>query len=264
MNLLNNAAKYTPRGGHVVVHAKPENDEAIVRMCDDGVGFPKDMLDSAFDLFVQSRRTLDRADGGLGLGLTLVRGLVKTHGGTVVAHSDGEGKGSELVVKLPLASPPSGAIAEHKPLGTTLTPGSRVGVIEDNADNRDVMCALLTRAGFDCKSCDSGLAGLKLIEEFAPQAAFIDIGLPELDGLELARRARASGKHPKIYLIALTGYGQREDKKMTFAAGFDEHLVKPVDLGTMAWLLGTQIQDADAAKLATPRAAAALPDGAAE
>jgi two-component system CheB/CheR fusion protein len=238
VNLLSNAAKYTPRGGHVALTARREGEEAVVSVSDDGAGIPKDMLESAFELFVQSRRTLDRAEGGLGVGLTLVRGLVTKHGGTVTAKSDGEGKGSEFVVRLPLSARPAASQElEPRSPGIELSKGSKIVVIEDNADSREVLCALLAHAGFQCRSADNGAAGLELIEEFAPLAAVIDIGLPEIDGLELARRIRKS-RHRDIFLIALTGYGQRGDRELALQAGFDEHLVKPVDFSALRALLG--------------------------
>jgi two-component system CheB/CheR fusion protein len=240
VNLLNNAAKYTPQGGHIVLQARQEDGQATIRVRDDGVGIPKDMLDSAFDLFVQSRRTLDRARGGLGIGLTLVRGLVTKHGGTVSARSDGEGKGSEFVVRLPLATRAAAPDQLPQPTRLGLPHGSRIVVIEDNADSREMLCALLTRAGFECQSADNGAAGLALIEEFAPAAAVVDIGLPGIDGFELARRVRAASKHPDLYLIALTGYGQRADREAALAAGFNEHVVKPVDLTNLERLLGSE------------------------
>ncbi|HEX4337683.1 MAG TPA: chemotaxis protein CheB [Polyangiaceae bacterium] len=238
VNLLNNAAKYTPRGGHVVLRATVEDGMATIRVRDDGVGIAKDMLDSVFDLFVQSTRTLDRAEGGLGVGLTLVRGLVTKHGGEVTAQSDGEGKGSEFVVRLPLVAPPAESAPVHRPDGLKLPPGSKIVIIEDNTDSREVLCALLSHAGFDCRSADSGDVGLALIDEFQPRAAIVDIGLPGIDGLELARRVRKGLKHPNVYLIALTGYGRRGDREMALQAGFNEHLVKPVDLDTLSRFFG--------------------------
>ncbi|HEY3493953.1 MAG TPA: ATP-binding protein, partial [Polyangiaceae bacterium] len=241
VNLLHNAAKYTPQGGHIALQATREDGHALIRVRDDGVGIPKDMLDSAFELFVQSRRTLDRSRGGLGIGLTLVRGLVTKHGGTVSARSDGEGKGSEFVVRLPLAQSPVEADEPPKtPARFALQRGARIVVIEDNVDNREMLCALLVHAGFECRSSDNGAAGLALIDEFEPAVAIVDIGLPGIDGLELARRVRRSSKLPNLYLIALTGYGQRADRELALRAGFNEHVVKPVDLANLERMLGTE------------------------
>jgi len=238
VNLLSNAAKYTPRGGHVALRAKRQGDEATIIVSDDGLGIPKEMLESAFELFVQSRRTLDRAEGGLGVGLTLVRGLVTKHGGHVHARSDGEGKGSQFDVHLPIVAAPPVQAPAPRPAGVELARGAKVVVVEDNADSREVLCTLLTHAGFDCKSSDNGAAGLALINQVRPVVAIIDIGLPEMDGLEVARRIRESSGQPEIYLIALTGYGQDGDRRVALAAGFDEHLVKPVDFVALQRLLG--------------------------
>jgi two-component system CheB/CheR fusion protein len=207
--------------------AKQENGVAKVRVTDDGVGMSKDVLDNAFELFVQSHRTLDRAEGGLGVGLTLVRGLVAKHGGTVTARSDGEGKGTEIEVTLPLSAEPASVPDDALSSRSKLPVGSRIVVIEDNADSREMLCELLTHAGLECKSCDNGSAAVALVEEFSPHAAIIDLGLPGIDGLELARQLRGHAKHGNMFLIALTGYGQRADRDRALAAGFDEHLVKP-------------------------------------
>ena len=238
VNLLSNAAKYTPRGGHVALRVNRQGNQATIVVSDDGLGIPKEMLESAFDLFVQSRRTLDRAEGGLGVGLTLVRGLVTKHGGLVQARSPGEGKGSDFEVQLPLVAAPPLKEPAPRAVGVELPRGAKIVVVEDNPDSRDVLCTLLTHAGFDCKSTDNGAAGLALIDEVAPVVAIIDIGLPEIDGLELARRIRKSESHPDIYLIALTGYGQEGDRRLALDAGFDEHLVKPVDFAALQRLLG--------------------------
>jgi two-component system CheB/CheR fusion protein len=237
VNLLNNAAKYTQRGGHVKLEAKRVDGHAVVRVCDDGAGIPKDMLESAFDLFVQSTRTLDRSEGGLGVGLTLVRGLVAKHGGTVTAKSEGEGHGSEYEVILTTAAAPTSPVVVPAARTLSLPPGSRIVIVEDNADSREMLCTLLTRAGFECHSSDHGLAGLEMIEKVLPHVAIVDIGLPGIDGLEFARRVRKNPKLANVYLIALTGYGQREDREHALAAGFDEHLVKPLDFITLKTLL---------------------------
>ncbi|WP_438008178.1 chemotaxis protein CheB [Sorangium sp. So ce321] len=237
VNLLNNAAKYTPRGGHVTLEARRVDGHAVVRVKDDGLGIPKDMLDTVFELFVQSSRTLDRSAGGLGVGLTLVRGLVEKHGGTVSARSDGEGKGSEFEVRLPVTERPREKEAARGTPLRKFPKGSRVVVVEDNADGREALCALLKRAGFDCHSTDHGIAGIELMDAVLPHIAIVDIGLPGIDGLEFARRVREKRQHKDVYLIALTGYGQQNDREKACGAGFDEHLVKPLDLATLKRLL---------------------------
>ncbi|MEP6652184.1 MAG: chemotaxis protein CheB [Myxococcales bacterium] len=249
VNLLSNAVKYTPRGGHVTIRAARENDQAVVHLRDDGAGIPADMLESIFDLFVQSRRTLDRSAGGLGVGLTLVRSLAQMHGGTVTAHSDGEGKGSEFVLRLPLVVT-DGVVAgqrigraHHREQvagepGTCAVPdGATVVVVEDNRDSREMLCELLVLSGFKCHAADNGRAGLALIEEVHPDIAILDVGLPEMDGFELARRVRRTRKHGDLCLIALTGYGQPSDHSLGVEAGFDAHLVKPVQAEQLLTLL---------------------------
>jgi two-component system CheB/CheR fusion protein len=229
-NLLSNAAKYTPRGGHVRFGLRRDGDQAVIRVVDDGAGIGKEMLETVFDLFVQAERTLERAQGGIGVGLTLVRALVSMHGGAVVASSEGEGKGSEFTVRLPLvAAPAAGVRATPAREGLHLAKGAKVAVVEDNADSREMLCEALSLAGFHCQSADNGLAGLALIDAMHPDVAIVDVGLPELNGLELAERVRASGRHPALHLVALTGYGQREDRRQAIEAGFDAHLVKPID-----------------------------------
>ena len=237
VNLLSNAAKYTPRGGHVSLSVKREGDQAVLRVKDDGTGIPQDMLDQVFELFVQSRRTLDRAEGGLGVGLTLVKSLVEMHGGTVAAISAGEGLGAEFVVRLPMTL----EVAEEPPRRreVRLAHGARVVLIEDNADSREALSDLLELRGFDCHAECDGAAGLALIERIGPDVAIVDLGLPTLDGFEIARRVRANAALADIYLIALTGYGQAADREAALRAGFDEHLVKPVDSTELMQLLVT-------------------------
>ncbi|WP_438037035.1 chemotaxis protein CheB [Sorangium sp. So ce204] len=237
VNLLNNAAKYTSRGGHVTLEARRVDGHAVVRVKDDGVGIPKEMLDTVFELFVQSSRTLDRSAGGLGVGLTLVRGLVEKHGGTVSARSEGEGKGCEFEVRLPISEPSSEQEAARGSLLANIPRRWRVVVVEDNDDGREALCALLSRAGFECHSASHGISGIELMDEVLPHVAIVDIGLPGIDGLEFARRVREKPQHKNVYLIALTGYGQQGDRERAREAGFDEHLVKPVDLATLKQLL---------------------------
>jgi two-component system, chemotaxis family, CheB/CheR fusion protein len=240
VNLLNNAAKYTPHGGQVIFEARRENDAAVIRVKDTGMGIPKHMLDTIFELFVQSRRTLDRSAGGLGVGLTLVRSLVVMHGGMVTVHSEGEDKGSEFVVRLPLSRK---AIEEESAVPRPRTrrhlrEGSRIVVVEDSTDSRELLCELLSMKGYECHAAENGPAGLALIEKVRPAVAILDVGLPEMDGFELARRLRAMPEHADIYLIALTGYGQITDRTAGKRAGFDEHLVKPVNVDELVRLLG--------------------------
>jgi two-component system CheB/CheR fusion protein len=233
VNLLTNAAKYTHRGGRVCVEARTVGPDAVISVTDDGAGIPADMLDNVFDLFVQSNRTLDRSEGGLGVGLTLVRSLVTMHGGSVTAESGGAGKGSEFIVRLPLLASaqeeePARSVERMRLAGTRRPMGRRIAVVEDNADSREMLCELLTRAGFDCRSVERGDAGLALIREMRPDIALVDVGLPGIDGFELVRRVRADSSLESTFLVALTGYGQATDRLTAINAGFDEHVVKPV------------------------------------
>jgi two-component system CheB/CheR fusion protein len=237
VNLLNNAAKYTPRGGHVRLETRRDEGEAMICVQDTGAGIPREMLGTVFDLFVQARRTLDRSDGGLGLGLSLVRSLVTMHGGTVSAHSEGEGAGSRFVVRLPLAVPPEGERSRRPVRPRQLPRDAEVVVVEDNPDNRDMLCELLRYAGFTCHTADDGPAGLALVREVRPDVVIIDVGLPGMNGFDLARALRKDPTFAETYLIALTGYGQKADRQKAFEAGFDEHLVKPLQPDLLMRLL---------------------------
>ncbi|HMI87031.1 MAG TPA: chemotaxis protein CheB [Polyangiaceae bacterium] len=237
VNLLTNASKYTPSGGQVQLAVRREGDHAVIRVRDDGMGIAPDILDSVFELFVQSARTIDRAAGGLGVGLTLVRALVKMHGGTVTAHSDGEGKGSEFVVRLPITAPRAVEDSASERPRPHLAEGARIVVVEDNRDSREMLCELMEQAGFHCRTAENGREALDLIEEVRPQIAILDLGLPEIDGFEVARRIRANPKLVGMWLIALTGYGQASDRLTGQEVGFDEHLVKPVDTDELLRLL---------------------------
>ncbi|MBX3225857.1 MAG: PAS domain-containing protein [Labilithrix sp.] len=239
VNLLNNAAKYTPRGGHVRLSLGVEERRAIVRVVDDGAGISADMLPNVFDLFVQSKRTLDRSEGGLGLGLTLVRALVTMHGGDVTAASEGEGKGTTMTVRLPLASAPAHSESQGaRERGRRLEDGALVIVVEDSPDACEMMCELLAQAGLDCRSANDGPSGLDLIVASRPAAAIVDVGLPGMDGFEIARRVRARPELTGIFLVALTGYGRAVDRERALESGFDEHIVKPVDPEKLVRLLG--------------------------
>jgi signal transduction histidine kinase len=239
-NLLTNAVKYTPKGGRVDVTLSVEpNDvgggEVAVAVADNGVGMSGDVLGNVFDLFTQGDRPLDRTQGGLGIGLTLVKSLVEMHGGRVGAASAGPGRGSEFVVRLPLAVGQR-PTPDAPPAAPGPAPSRRVLIVEDNKDARLVMRRLLKLWGHQVETADDGAHGVEAALAVRPEVAIVDIGLPGLDGYVVARKLRdAFGD--QIYLIALTGYGQPEDRARAQSAGFDAHLVKPVDLQQLARLL---------------------------
>lgn len=228
-NLLANAAKFTPKGGHITLVTERAPDGAVIRVRDTGVGLTKAAQRRIFELFSQEETTLARSQGGLGIGLTLVKRLVEMHGGSVVVESDGPGRGSEFIVTLPaLERPASERTADVA--AEEVRPASRLRVllVEDNADAAGSLQMLLELAGHEVAIAGDGLHALRLVEEFEPDVALVDLGLPLLDGFQVARRIRHV--HPKRpLLIALSGYGREEDKQQSKAAGFDHHLVKPVD-----------------------------------
>ena len=224
-NLLTNAAKYTPPQGHLEVQAHREEGEVMVTVKDDGIGIEAELLPRVFDLFVQGTRGIDRSEGGLGLGLALVRTLTELHGGKAMAYSDGRGQGSEFTVSLPaIAAPPSRPPPPRA--GAARGPRRRVLVVDDNADAGALLAALLREAGHEVVTALDALSGDELARTFAPQVAVLDLGLPVVDGIELGRRLRA--RDAGIALIAVTGYGQDSDRRRSEAAGFARHLVKPV------------------------------------
>jgi len=224
-NLLDNALRYTARGGRVIVSVQHDAGEAVLRVSDTGRGIPSALLPQIFDLFVRGGGGTHRADG-LGLGLTLVKRLVELHGGSVEALSAGEGLGSELVVRLP--SSPSPAAPEHRAVPSSLRP-SRILIVEDNDDARESLRLLLELDGHQVMAAASGEDGLGQAMSREFEIALVDIGLPGIDGFEVARRMRGMERGADVRLVAITGYGQPMDRKRVQAAGFDAHLVKPVD-----------------------------------
>ncbi|HET9931504.1 MAG TPA: hybrid sensor histidine kinase/response regulator [Polyangiaceae bacterium] len=225
-NLLTNAIKYTRRGGGIKMRlsCEDEGDLATVAVIDNGVGLAPDMRERVFEPFTQVDESLDRAQGGLGLGLALVRSIVQLHGGSVEAESAGLGHGSTFVVRLHRRADDLPSAPRASPDAVAVTP-RKVLVVDDNEDIRELFVVLLRQAGHEVAYAEDGPHGFAEVLRFKPEIAFVDLGLPGFDGLELARRVRAAGA--RVYLIALTGYGQREDKQRTAEAGFDDHLVKP-------------------------------------
>lgn len=230
-NLLTNAARYTPAKGKIVVSTRREGEEVVLRVRDSGTGMSPELLGRVFELFVQGERTVDRSAGGLGLGLPIVRNIVTLHGGSVSAHSDGVGKGSELVVRLPGTTPASEPLSTPSTSKPKSAPVSRrVLVVDDNADAAELLNVGLTQFGHVTECADDGQAALEAAERFHPEVVLLDLGLPIIDGYEVARRLRAKFADRPLLLIAVTGYGMESDRQRAKAAGFDAHLVKPVDL----------------------------------
>ena len=237
VNVVNNAAKYTPAGGKITVAAFAEGDEAVIRVQDTGIGIAGDMLARIFEPFVQGDRSLAHTSGGLGVGLTLVHRLVALHGGHVEAHSEGPGRGSEFTIRLPLSRRP-GSHAVVAGATAAPCPPASVLLIEDNADARQTLRVLLEQDGHRVDEVEDGARGLERAEASQPDIILVDIGLPVMDGYEIARRIRARRGAAPI-LVAITGYGQVEDQRRSREAGFDAHLTKPVFPDHLAEVLAT-------------------------
>ena len=233
-NLLNNASKYTEHGGHIWLTLEVADTSAVVSVRDDGIGIPPAQLETVFGMFTQVDRSQRRAQGGLGIGLTLVQSLVSMHGGTVEAHSDGANAGSEFVVRLPVVA------EEAKPSATKALPDQfppcRILVVDDNGDAAETLNMLLTELGATVTVANSGPEALRALDSFEPDAVLLDIGMPGMDGYEVSRRIRSSN-HAGVLLIALTGWGQGEDRQRSKNAGFDHHLVKPPDIDLLRNIL---------------------------
>jgi CheY-like chemotaxis protein len=232
-NLLTNALKYTPDGGRIDITIGTEGDEAVLEVRDSGIGISRQLLPQVFDVFVQGDASLDRAHGGLGLGLALVRRIATLHGGSAAAASDGPGLGSRFTVRLPRIAVPAGQVpAAEKTLsdhGPRTEARRRVLVVDDHDDSRSMLAMMLRLSGYESLEASNGLEGVRVAIEEKPDVAIVDIGLPGINGYEVARRLRANPETRSLPLIALTGYGQDEDRQRALEAGFDLHLVKPVE-----------------------------------
>ena len=238
-NLLNNACKFTDKGGRIGLTIEREGEQAVIRVRDNGIGISADQLPRIFEMFVQIDTSLERSVSGLGIGLTLVKSLVEMHGGTVEVHSDGVGQGTEFVVRLPMASDETksgeeGLATDHLPLATS---SRRILVVDDNRDSATTLAMLLKLTGNKTQTAYDGLAAVDAAESFRPEIILLDIGLPKLNGYEVCRRIREQPWGRDIVLVALTGWGQEEDRQKSKDAGFNGHMVKPVDLAALTKLL---------------------------
>jgi two-component system CheB/CheR fusion protein len=237
-NLLNNAAKYTEPGGTIWLNIEHDEDEVVFRVRDTGIGIPPEMLPRVFELFTQVDQSLDRRCGGLGIGLPLVRKLAEMHNGTVQGFSAGRGAGSEFVLRLPLAVEQLPANLETgSSVESNSVPQRRVLVVDDHEDVAECLAMLLQDLGHLVHTVHDGPAAFEAVRTFEPEVVLLDIGLPEMDGYEVARRLRAEHGRDNLLLIALTGYGQEADRRRTAEAGFDEHLLKPAGCADLNRLL---------------------------
>jgi CheY-like chemotaxis protein len=230
LNLLNNAVKYTPDGGKIQIALEQEGDCALVRVKDTGIGMSASLIPVAFDLFVQEKHSLSRTEGGLGVGLTVVRHLVQMHGGSVTARSGGAAMGSEFIVRLPMLTLKLGTRepdSNWQP--KSVLAKRRILIVDDNHDSADSLALLLRAAGHEVRTLYDGPAVCSVAEEFQPHLLLLDIGLPNMDGYEVARQLRNSAKLRNVVLVAFTGYGTDDDRQRARQAGFDHHLVKPLE-----------------------------------
>jgi CheY-like chemotaxis protein/two-component sensor histidine kinase len=240
-NLLNNACKYTDQGGTITVRVDRDGEHAVIAVSDTGTGIPADRLHGIFDMFMQVETSRERSQGGLGIGLTLVRRLAEMHGGSVEAHSGGPGQGSRFVVRLPIVTEPRVA-AQPAPPPMAAAERRRILVVDDNRDAASSLAMLLELDGHSVVTAHDGGSAFAAAEAHRPEVALLDIGLPVISGDEVCRRIRQQPWGRGMVLIALTGWGQAEDRSRTREAGFDDHLVKPVNYADLVTLLGSLSQ----------------------
>ena len=237
-NLLDNAAKYTDPGGKVWLSAEREGDSAVIRVKDSGIGIPAEVLPRIFDMFTQAGLPLERSQGGLGVGLALVERLVLLHGGTVSAYSAGAGQGSQFTIRLPLAQAQKvPAIERREPVLPASTKRCRVLVVDDNVDSVESLAMLLRMMGHEVETASDGASGLEKAAAFKPDVAILDIGLPKVNGYELARQIREQQWSKNVTLVALTGWGQEQHRRRSEESGFNHHLTKPVEFDVLQEIL---------------------------
>lgn len=245
-NLLTNSARYTPTGGTIAVTLRRESLVAVVSVADNGIGISENMLPRVFELFSQSRAAASGGKGGLGVGLALVKDLVEMHGGAVAARSDGVGRGSEFVVRLPLTTADDVASVMKAKAPNLDLAGRRVLIVDDNHDVADSLAMLLNSFGADVRVAYSGSEALSCISDFKPDLAFLDLGMPEVDGCETARRIRLTSQGADMRLIAVSGWGQEKDRQLAKEAGFTEHFTKPITISSLRQIMETVDQNASA------------------
>jgi CheY-like chemotaxis protein len=241
---LNNAAKYTPQGGRIALSAEREGNDAVIRVRDNGFGLAPEMLPQLFELFTQVGKTLEHSQGGLGIGLALAKRLVEMHGGNIEAHSQGPGEGSTFIVRLPLAQAHGneGQKSGEEASRPDRTGSLRILVVDDNVDGAEMLAMLLTLTGHVTETVHTGAAALEAARTFQPQIVLLDIGLPLMNGYEVAGRLRSDPAMKGLILVAVTGWGTENDRRRAQEAGFDHHLTKPVQIQKLQELI-TEIQE---------------------
>jgi signal transduction histidine kinase/ActR/RegA family two-component response regulator len=238
-NLLNNACKFTDKGGHVWLTVEQEGEQAVIRVRDNGIGIAAEQLPRLFEMFAQVDTSLERSRDGLGIGLTLVKTLVELHGGTVEAHSDGLGRGSEFAIRLPISVETPKLLSPATASEPTPAVRRRILIVDDNEDGAESLAILLRLDGHETQTSHDGVEAIEAAERFRPDAVLLDIGLPKLNGYEVCRRIREEPWGKDMVLVALTGWGQEEDRRRSREAGFNSHMVKPVNHDVLMKLLAS-------------------------